>query len=59
MIKHFMEQEAMEFLANEKSRCGCYYNYDDKFEVLCDEHQAEADEADREYQWAIYEDAAR
>lgn len=54
MIKRWMEQDAAENLVNEKAGCGCTYNYDDKFEVLCDEHQAEKAEMDAEYEWDIY-----
>lgn len=58
MSKRWMEEEQAAIRADRKNDCGCYFNFDDKFEVLCNEHQAEKDEADAEYQWSVMRDAA-
>lgn len=50
-----MEEETEKQQRAEKANCGCRYNWDDKFEELCEKHQAEADqEAEREYQEQMY-----
>ena len=48
MTKRWMESEAEKKRAEEKRTCGCYFNWDDKFEVLCDAHRAEAEERECE-----------
>jgi hypothetical protein len=43
-----MEKERDEKRAAEKKTCGCYWDFDDKFEVLCEKHAAEEEE--RQYE---------
>lgn len=43
--KRQAEEAAERELRKEKETCGCKWNYDDKFEILCGKHQEEADEA--------------
>lgn len=47
MTKRWMEKEREQKTAEEKKTCGCYWNYDDKFEVLCEKH-ADEEEAENE-----------
>lgn len=47
-----MEQEREAKLQSEKALCECYWNFDDKFEVLCEKHRTEAEE---ENERAFYE----
>lgn len=44
MTKRMMEAEQEARLAAEKAVCECYWNWDDKFEVLCEKHLAEYQE---------------
>ena len=53
MTKRWLDDDCEAKRAEEKSRCGCFYNWNDNFEELCEHHQAEADEAEREYQWSL------
>ena len=52
MTKRWMETEREKEIAEEKKSCGCYWDLDDKFEVLCAKHAAQIEEEERQYgQW--------
>lgn len=48
LTKRWMESERDKQRAEEKRTCGCHFNYDDKFEVLCEKHRAESEEHERD-----------
>ena len=48
LTKREMEREREAKLAEEKQSCGCCWNFDDKFEELCEKHAAEEAEAESE-----------
>lgn len=45
-----MEKEAEQKLAEEKKTCGCHWDLNDKFEVLCEKHAEEEEERQRAYE---------
>lgn len=46
LTKRWFEAERDAQLAEEKKTCGCKFNYDDKFEELCEKHAEEEKAAD-------------
>lgn len=42
MIKRWMESEREAQERKDKETCGCYWDWNGKFEVLCEKHAGEA-----------------
>jgi hypothetical protein len=41
LTKRYLDDLRIARERQEKQTCGCYYNWDDKTEVLCDRHERE------------------